>query len=718
MSTPTLKYLDLSSTTGMSEQTNAPAKENEDDADVLISKIKWGDVQRELKGRVSFQSPVVTHEVLLESLRATSVQLLHVTSEHNVTKRHVHALQQDNEILKEAVDTLNTQVNELHKQLTKTNLRMEKAESWMKKAGDPDVLGSLGGRMNEIEAHKEYIVQLEDLFSRFGNVETWKQNFVGEWAAHRAEFDATKEWQAVTEAWIEETKKAQEDAISAEELKEIIDNLHSKSEKVDESLKKTENRLLKHEEDLAQGVTLEEFNESKAMVEQHEKTFSQVTALAQGMTDKLEHASNEVERMADRVDKNAQRVDELYEGIEDGTIGGGITPEEVDEKIGEKYALIVDQLESAIRSATEDEDEFRRIANDLQDMVRKMQMGKADKREMAEVREKLMVDSRLREQVDTLRVLSDMKVSHEEAAQMLKSKASRKELKQSLNRLSSGVDAKVKHSLEVFEDAHAGAAFGTVESLRKSSSRGSYKLCLGCNRRMDSDDQLIKSNVAAHPHDSSRRFTSPGASTDAQVVAGLSISPTGRNAPNVTHMGPGGAALGGGFQVRSGYGKNDSRQQNQYHAHQTSQGQHRHSNQYEQNQHQQGQRSRQSNQHSHSAVQLSIGNSAPGSNNAANRKQQFHSLPPEYSLPQIDPRLKKPATFVMGTDGRVYPGQRKQQLHTFNLGRSSSVTDVSSPGSRSTQKTPSRVNIGRVSTGPETNGSNSPFMTQVSREIL
>ena len=76
--------------------------------------------------------------------------------------------------------------------------------------------------------------------------------------------------------------------------------------------------------------------------------------------------------------------------------------------------MIVDQLESAIRSATEDEDEFRRIANDLQDMVRKMQMGKADKREMAEVREKLMVDSRLREQVDTLRVLSDMKVSHEE----------------------------------------------------------------------------------------------------------------------------------------------------------------------------------------------------------------------------------------------------------------------------------------------------------------
>eukprot|EP00946_MAST-07B_sp_MAST-7B-sp1_P002011 g2011.t1 len=534
--------------------------------DVLISKIKWDDVQKELKGRVTFQSPVVTQEVLLESLRATSIQLLHVTSEHAVTKRHVHALQQDNEILKEAVDTLNTQVNDLHNKLKKTNQRVEKAETYMKKAGDPDVLGSLGGRMNEIEAHKEYIVQLEDLFGRFGNVETWKQNFVGEWASHKVEWDTLKEWQQVTEAWIEETKKMHEESINPEELKQIVEDIQAGNAAAMAALEKTDKRLLQHDEDLNNRVTLEEFNESKAIVDQHEKTFSQVTALAQGMTDQLDHASSEIDRMADRVDKNALRVDELYEGIEDGTIGGGITPEEVDEKIGEKYAMIVDQLESAIRSATEDEDEFRRIANDLQDMVRKMQMGKADKREMAEVREKLMVDSRLREQVDTLRVLSDMKVSHEEAEQMLKSKASRNELKQSLRKLSTGVEQKVKERLDAFEDANAGPAFGTAESLSKSSSRGSFKLCLGCNRRLDKHEQTRKSNQAAHPHNALKRHASPGASTDGTVSVRQFESPNGRNVPQITHMGPGGAALGGGFQVRSaGSSKHSGQYQNASH---------------------------------------------------------------------------------------------------------------------------------------------------------
>ena len=220
----------------------------------------------ELKGRVTFQSPVVTQEVLLESLRATSIQLLHVTSEHAVTKRHVHALQQDNEILKEAVDTLNTQVNDLHNKLKKTNQRVENAETYMKKAGDPDVLGSLGGRMNEIEAHKEYIVQLEDLFGRFGNVETWKQNFVGEWASHKVEWDTLKEWQQVTEAWIEETKKMHEESINPEELKQIVEDIQAGNAAAMAALEKTDKRLLQHDEDLNNRVTLEEFNESKKLL--------------------------------------------------------------------------------------------------------------------------------------------------------------------------------------------------------------------------------------------------------------------------------------------------------------------------------------------------------------------------------------------------------------------------------------------------------------------
>ena len=523
-----------------------------------------------------------------------------------------------------------------------------------------------------------------------GTLEAWQAGFAPAWQQHQQEYAETKAWAAATEDWITEQKAAQDEAIDADELKHILEELQAGSAAATEQLAAADARLGDHDEALAQRATLEAFTECKTLVDEHDKTFSQVTALAQGMTDKLEHAANEVERMAERVDLNAEKVDELYDGLESGTLGGGITPEEVEEKIEAKYTLIVDQLESAIRSATEDEDEFRRIANDLQDMVRKMQMGKADKREMAEVREKLMVDGRLREQVDTLRVLSDMKVSHEEAERMLSSKASRRELKQSLKRLSGDVDLAVTSRLEAFEDATAGPAFGTVESLSKSSSRGSTTLCLGCNRRLDKADQLGKTNAAAHPHDTSRRFSAPGASFDGG--SSPAARRDARNQPHITHLGPGGAALGGGFQVRAG--KRRSLAEGV-----VGQGQHpRH--------------------HHHGG-----GGGGGGGNRSpkeGTRNQAFHELPPEYSLPQIDPRLSKPATFVMGTDGRVYPGQRKQQLHTFNLGRSASTGSIAPPqgaammAAQAARRTPKRVNIGEdLGGGPETHVGGSPFVTQV-----
>jgi len=635
-----------------------------DDSEVLIKAIKWDDVQDQLKGRTQFASPIVTQEVLLESLRTTATQLVTLTAEHTITKRHVNNLLQDNAMLKEAVDTLNQQVNNINNQLKVTNKRVDAAEVYMKKAGDPEVLGTLGGRMEEIEAHKEFIVQLGDLFTKFGHVEEWQTKFVDEWAEHSADYATTKEWVQETDVIVKELKKQADNSINQEELKEILNNLKTSTETSAASLVVAEEKLVTHDEELAKRATQEEFQEMKQVVDQHDKTFTQVTTLAQGMTDKLEHASSEVERMASRVDENGRKVDEIFDGIESGTMGGGIDAEEVDEKIEAKYSLIVDQLESAIRSATEDEDEFRRIANDLQDMVRKMQMGKADKREMAEVREKLMVDGRLREQVDTLRVLSDMKVSHEEAERMLSSKASRKELKTSLNRLTGDLQHHVDAKMNEFEDANAGPALLSADSRGAGSSNGAYTLCLTCNHRLDKRDQLNKTNRSPAARQAQH---SPGGSdqfrrNNSSHGLGNGLGSGARNKPNVTQMGPGGAALGGGFQVRSGgHGSGGT-----------------------------------------ALGDLQISNSSSSSPNGNKRNAQFHQLPPEYSLPQIDPRLSKPATFVVGNDGRVYPGQRKQQLHTFNLGqRSQSTGDIAT---------------GMQKTGPETiqGGSGSPFMTQVS----
>ena len=519
-----------------------------EDAEVLIKAVQWDDVQDQLKGRKTFASPIVTQEVLLESLRSTATQLLTVTAEHAITKKHVNNLLQDNAMLKDAVDTLNTQVNTMNTTIKNISKRVTAGEEYMKKAGDPEVLGTLGKRMDEIEEHKEYIVQLGALFGRFGTVESWQQEFVNEWSTHSADYAETKIWKEETDIIVKELKKQADESISQEELKEMLDQLQAKVKTAEDEVDVAKKQLLQHEEDIKSRATLDEFNETKQVVDQHDKTFSQVTALAQGMTDKLEHATSEVERMALRVDENASKVDEIFTGIETGALGGGIQEEEVDEKIEEKYSMIVDQLENAIRSATEDEDEFRRIANDLQDMVRKMQMGKADKREMAEVREKLMVDGRLREQVDTLRVLSDMKVSHEEAERMLKSKASRKELKNSLNRLTGDIANAVEHKLNEFEESAAGPSMATT--MNKNDSRGNTSLCLTCNRRLDQTDQMNKSNRRHSTHGNSRGHGSPNGINGNDSLNSLNIR-NSLSKPNITHMGPGGAALGGGFQVRN-----------------------------------------------------------------------------------------------------------------------------------------------------------------------
>ena len=124
-----------------------------------------------------------------------------------------------------------------------------------------------------------------------------------------------------------------------------------------------------------------------------------------------------------------ERIDAVFDG--EGGIGGGLSSEEVDQKIDAKYTVIVEQLEEAIRSATEDEDEFRRIARS-QMMMKKMQIGKAD-REVAELKERVMVDSRMREQVHNLKLLIDMKISRDEARNMVRKNATKAELNQALN---------------------------------------------------------------------------------------------------------------------------------------------------------------------------------------------------------------------------------------------------------------------------------------------
>ena len=54
--------------------------------DNVLMEMKFEDVQRELKGRTTFEKPVVTREVLIDALKTSAFELSVVKADYNITK--------------------------------------------------------------------------------------------------------------------------------------------------------------------------------------------------------------------------------------------------------------------------------------------------------------------------------------------------------------------------------------------------------------------------------------------------------------------------------------------------------------------------------------------------------------------------------------------------------------------------------------------------------
>ena len=60
--------------------------------DNVIMEMKFEDVQNELKGRTTFEKPVVTREVLIDALKSSAYELSVVKADYNRTKGEVKKL--------------------------------------------------------------------------------------------------------------------------------------------------------------------------------------------------------------------------------------------------------------------------------------------------------------------------------------------------------------------------------------------------------------------------------------------------------------------------------------------------------------------------------------------------------------------------------------------------------------------------------------------------
>ncbi|RHY29830.1 hypothetical protein DYB32_004825 [Aphanomyces invadans] len=127
----------------------------------------------------------------------------------------------------------------------------------------------------------------------------------------------------------------------------------------------------------------------------------------------------------------------------------------VDLIIESKYEEIIEQLQKAMTAISDDEDEFKRNCRDLQDLVQNLAASKADKkyherrrlavvvddsgvcgRDLLEVKEQVLYDSRVRQQVENLRAFIDLKMNREDVLSALKNKADKDEMQLLLKTLS------------------------------------------------------------------------------------------------------------------------------------------------------------------------------------------------------------------------------------------------------------------------------------------
>ncbi|KAH9081188.1 hypothetical protein Ae201684P_012160 [Aphanomyces euteiches] len=177
------------------------------------------------------------------------------------------------------------------------------------------------------------------------------------------------------------------------------------------------------------------------------------------------------------LDDNTSAVEEVQRALIDKA-----DRVKVDLIIESKYEEIIEQLQKAMTAISDDEDEFKRNCRDLQDLVQNLSASKADKKDLLEVKEQVLYDSRVRQQVENLRAFIDLKMNREDVFAALKSKADKEEMQLLLKTLSDSLFAAVSKSSALAQEPDS--AFLTKNSIHKrpgSLPSLEKERCLACN---------------------------------------------------------------------------------------------------------------------------------------------------------------------------------------------------------------------------------------------
>ncbi|KAE9358755.1 hypothetical protein PF008_g2548 [Phytophthora fragariae] len=413
----------------------------------------WQKLGQELEGKTQLEQPRVSKKVLVKALRMQTEAMRYMVDEFDRlrdkmaemerearnTAKHVERVNSKLITVQGQVDDVNTKVYELEVQQSKQAEQLKEID---------DVASQVRANREEIhrvavsvdkvnEVHNEFVVQTEQ-----------KLNVI------REDHEVTKQFAMQIEDRLNEEQKElflDSDHILHNKLSLAMwmEAVEKDNRRKDEALRDCTDKMIK------QGRNVQD------MMLETRRTLDDNTC-----------AVEDVQRLLlEKADRT--RVDEIIES---------------------KYEEICNQLDKALASVLGEEDEFKRASQELQQLVTHLSESKADKKDLLEVKEQVLYDSRVRQQVENLRSFIDIKMNRDDVFSALKSKADKDEMLALLKNLSDSMNASIvqaQKSLNFAESAFlTGKQAGHQHACNSGQKRAGMlpsldrEKCLSCNSQL------------------------------------------------------------------------------------------------------------------------------------------------------------------------------------------------------------------------------------------
>ena len=612
---------------------NTAVPESDEDA----AEIPFEDIEKALLGRTQFTKPIVEKSVIVRSLQSSTRTVKGIATEMKEQQQTVNSLV-------EKVDGQGARLGSVEGHVDKMNMAMATANKTLalhkqnfEVLGDLQVVAGLAARMEAAEAGLRQLQ--EDFAGRLGELVTRVSGLEGT-AAALQETAATQAEQLV------------ELRVEANKANELVDSLMEATS----ALPEMQEKVAGFEADLGQMKDYAQTNasaiaENKAAIEAKadQELLAEVQQVAQdakGSVGELAQKMNRLQKqMGEAEDGGGPAVEKLRQALNEtrknmevlnNDMQGKVSEAEVDDKIQGKYDHVLAQVNKAVKASADDDKELQRVSKELTTMIKKVQASMVDKRDFHQVKAKVNEDTRLKQQLELLRDLVDERITTEKAEALISEKPDKDELLTLMRQMTQDMGERLQHALDGQVEGQAGTPWAMQTHLagsltpqqRGALGAGPSTASLGSGMGEGSGSPSRGGPHGARPGGrpsttpnrkrGNNTTTSPaglpagGASGSVEPVHclachrrfdswGHAAAPARPGAEEIMAVqGPGGTALGGGFQAR-----------------------------------------------------LQV--------RAPARLDAFNSLPAESGLPRIDPRQTFAAAatpYVIGKDGRTYHGFR------------------------------------------------------------